>query len=1060
MVTTVTDDSYSTPFATDLVVGQDLDFQQQGTAASVGVLGWAGSLNVGTPLSFIEQGTAGTVAPQGIAGTITVGFIVGGAVPDRAEVGVTGFAGSLQAVEQIRETPEQVALWIDASQFSATAYATTEYKLTTSGTWLTAHPMYRVDPGGANDAFAGCIFDLTEGETYDARVTVEDGGSTVFQGQVTTRSLPAAAGTPTSNVSSLSALQTAINGASPGDVIELADGTYSGTFSVDVSGTANNPIYIRGQSKTGTIINTSGRITMDTANYVVLENMTIDRGFPVNDTTQLAHAIRLAATDISPFTTTGLVFRDLIIQNSPWGICTAGGSTSPAFSNDTLVYNNVFTGTLEWSATTIPGGGFWNNDGIRLVGYGNAVWNNTITGFSDSITFAHSQDEADGTLECNYAYRNYIRNSLDNVFEFDYAQRFHAAYDNYCENINTGISQSDNVLVRNLGPTYFFRNILVNFAKRFVKLNARWDGWHHYNNTYIRTQGISGDFAENAGYIQDSPSGRNTTRWAYRNNIHVARHALTGDLLSFRVAPAGVECDVSHNAWYPDGEQMEWPDAGPTFTSATNAIAGTPSAGNDSHSVLYPSGTGLTQSTRWHQFDQISESNPWTNTLTLGARSDTEVTGGTTLGIDAASNCKNAGTPIPGITDGYSGAAPDMGAVIQGRTAVSYGAPTAPDWFLSATADQWFTVPATNTAASVGEIEFGNFTGSGFNQERLEFVDALADGHTTGWENPIVILPLGDEAPTWIRLCDSSLLADRTNGPATNTLMNAGSPGDLLYNDGVPRSAHFWNSGQWPVDGDIWFPIFNGTYANGKHGTQVMSLDRDAITSPPITAAASSSLYTYHGHGVPSGFSGFGQSALNIEAQSSARDYDTGLIWTHAQLSSTGAYPFWSVDPSDGTVTQYASFGGAFPGGGATLRRSMSFITDGHWIIISPISGTVWVQDLSNLTSSGIRQAIESGSPPYGENNALDRCGVGFNPDTRIAYVHRPANGRTLYTLQVPTDVWNGTYTWGSTTPSGSTPSGSGQYSHFQLIRDMGNGQAALLSCGDLNGGPWMVKLS
>jgi hypothetical protein len=30
---------------------------------------------------------------------------------------------------------------------------------------------------------------------------------------------------------------------------------------------------------------------------------------------------------------------------------------------------------------------------------------------------------------------------------------------------------------------------------------------------------------------------------------------------------------------------------------------------------------------------------------------------------------------IPNITDGFSGTAPDMGAIISGRAAVSYGAP-------------------------------------------------------------------------------------------------------------------------------------------------------------------------------------------------------------------------------------------------------------------------------------------------------------------------------------------------------------------------------------------------
>ena len=181
---------------------------------------------------------------------------------------------------------------------------------------------------------------------------------------------------------------------------------------------------------------------------------------------------------------------------------------------------------------------------------------------------------------------------------------------------------------------------------------------------------MAGDFAENSGYIQDSPSGKNNNRWAYRNNIHIARHTITGSLFSANIVPGGFEGDVSHNAWYPDGDRIRWQNSGPTYTSgASEAIADT-----ETHNTLYPSGAGLSTNNRWHQFDRISGSNPWTNTLTLGARADTEVTGMTTLRLASGSALKNAGVAIPGITDGYSGAAPDMGAVIAGRALPAWGA--------------------------------------------------------------------------------------------------------------------------------------------------------------------------------------------------------------------------------------------------------------------------------------------------------------------------------------------------------------------------------------------------
>ena len=389
--------------------------------------------------------------------------------------------GATSSLIQVRRTPEQIAVYADASSFDLTAYATLEYKLTSANTWNQGHPLYRVRPGTADDAFAGCIFDLLPGRAYDVRVTFTDGsGSVQEQAQFSTRRLPAVVSqqSATTTVSSLSEFQTAINNANPGDVIELSDDTYSmsSTISINgISGTAANPIYIRGESKAGTVINRSsaGRVfSIGGSSYVehiVFENMTMDAGYaPEAGSNGGAgtDAIRIGQT--APlYEPEYLTFRNLVITGAPMGIKPSGGNGGNLINN-ILVYNCNMTGTKSWIAANIASS---SADGVRLAGAGNCVWNNTFEGYGDSIAFAHSKDEADGALECNYAYRNYVHNSMDNVVELDHAQRFHAVYDNYFENINTGTSQSDNA-TPSYGPTYFFRNILVNFAKRFVKLNS------------------------------------------------------------------------------------------------------------------------------------------------------------------------------------------------------------------------------------------------------------------------------------------------------------------------------------------------------------------------------------------------------------------------------------------------------------------------------------------------------------------------------------------------------------------------------------------------------------
>lgn len=78
----------------------------------------------------------------------------------------------------------------------------------------------------------------------------------------------------TVNVSSLSALQTAINNASPGDIIILANGVYTASTDISISkqGTAAAPITIQAQSIGGAEINgTAGINIVSPAKYIIIK---------------------------------------------------------------------------------------------------------------------------------------------------------------------------------------------------------------------------------------------------------------------------------------------------------------------------------------------------------------------------------------------------------------------------------------------------------------------------------------------------------------------------------------------------------------------------------------------------------------------------------------------------------------------------------------------------------------------------------------------------------------------------------------------------------------------
>ncbi len=79
-------------------------------------------------------------------------------------------------------------------------------------------------------------------------------------------------------VSSISALQSALSSASPGDVIQLADGSYSTSSDISISrsGTASAPIVVRAQHVGGATITGSGGFTIGAStSYVTLSGFTL-----------------------------------------------------------------------------------------------------------------------------------------------------------------------------------------------------------------------------------------------------------------------------------------------------------------------------------------------------------------------------------------------------------------------------------------------------------------------------------------------------------------------------------------------------------------------------------------------------------------------------------------------------------------------------------------------------------------------------------------------------------------------------------------------------------------
>ena len=122
--------------------------------------------------------------------------------------------------------------------------------------------------------------------------------------------------------------------------------------------------------------------------------------------------------------------------------------------------------------------------------------------------------------------------------------------------------------------------------------------------------------------------------------------------------------DFTHNAYFPDGS-VWWSGSGASYGTMTEAIAG---AGQPATTAVFG------DSTMRHEHDVITTSDPFASPITLGADHLTLVSTTEAPALAADASPKSAGVAIENVTDGHAGAAPDIGAIIEGRPLPQWGA--------------------------------------------------------------------------------------------------------------------------------------------------------------------------------------------------------------------------------------------------------------------------------------------------------------------------------------------------------------------------------------------------
>jgi hypothetical protein len=535
-----------------------------------------------------------------------------------------------------------------------------------AGAWRTAMPLMRVRPetvpfgfgSEVEEQFAGSIFDLLPGTVYEIRLDVvdPDGGNATRSVITTTRSLPPT--TPAAprmvSVDTIGEWQAALDSAQPGDVIQIENGVYNGTLTIRRSGTAANPIFVRGASQAGVTLNGTGH-----EHAIVVHN----------GSTPVAHVI------LEQFTITGsewgirllgaqnVVVQNLALRQVARGInaSTYVESQGRAYPNANLtICDNVLQGNaLQWPFFETAA---FNVEGIAIEGSGHVICHNTISGFGDAIGL----EICYGGLEPSYCplypppHRETVRNRAIDVYgndilwggddgvELDFSERNVRAFRNRISNTGMGASLQPTWG----GPVYVFQNVIYNVAKRVFKLNNEPTGFYLLHNTSIRN-GIA--------WTQPSPT-QEINGMTMLNNLLVGT---AGDgalsLRTYLVMDTGTNNIVrmNHNGWFPNGP----------FTFLSGNFG----------SATYSSVAALAQGTPLED-DGVALAAPIFQSVNhvLGPIAAPPLAPLADVSLHATSNAIDRGMVLPNINDGYTGSAPDLGALELGASMPAFGPRTGP----------------------------------------------------------------------------------------------------------------------------------------------------------------------------------------------------------------------------------------------------------------------------------------------------------------------------------------------------------------------------------------------
>jgi hypothetical protein len=448
--------------------------------------------------------------------------------------------------------------------------------------------------------------------------------------------------------------------------------TFEGTYYLAGRGTPENPIVIKGAG--------DGEVVLDGRDNFNLFNVkAADYNY--------FEGITFRNTKIAIWAGTQFIAgaKGLTVKRCRFEDVGMGVFTNYSGSSDFYIADSVFIGRNDPKHLIGWTGPFWQQfehvegqeyppvmksyTGIRLYGPGHVVAHNYVANFHDGIdTEMYGMPDGSHPVDGpNYPprefwerrptaidiYNNYITNAHDNSIEMDGSMHNIRVMRNMLIN-SASHPMSTQPSVG--GPIYFIRNIVYHAPGGSTRLTAGSPGVIFYNNTILTETG-----------------GAASSNVHWRNNLMLGENALEA---IFTVNTNTNYSSSDYNGFRPNpgADAFQWNSP----PSGVAAILADGSSGAKIETRKFPSLDAYAQATRQDQHSVLVDYDIFVNVKKLDAKDLATVqrlykAEDFDFRLKPGSAAVDRGVALPNVTDGFTGQAPDLGALEIGRPVPIYG---------------------------------------------------------------------------------------------------------------------------------------------------------------------------------------------------------------------------------------------------------------------------------------------------------------------------------------------------------------------------------------------------